>query len=137
MIKIQEEDFNIEKEIISIKSKYSNIGATSIFIGYVRDTNDNKEVTFLKLEVYEKMAFKSLNSICEIAKRRWDLIDTLVIHRFGNLLINDKIVLVASFSQHRKDSMNATDYIMDYLKKEAPFWKNEFYKNDSSWLENY
>lgn len=134
MIKIQKQDFNIENEINLIKSKHSNIGAVSTFIGFVRDTNNNKNVTSINLEVYEKMAYHSLDKICEKAKKKWSLIDTLVIHRFGNLILNEKIVLVATFATHRKNSITSSNYIMDYLKKEAPFWKKEYYENGSSWL---
>ena len=134
MIKIQKEDFNLENEINFIKSKYSYIGAVSTFIGYVREINENKKVSSIKLEVYEEMAIKSLSTICNTAKKKWNLIDSLIIHRYGNLLTNDKIVLVATFSMHRKNSVNACTYIMDYLKKDAPFWKKEFYEKDSAWL---
>ena len=74
------------------------------------------------------MAIKSLKKICENAKNKWNLIDYLVIHRFGNLSINDKIVLVSTFSKHRKESFESCNFIMDYLKKEAPFWKKKIMK---------
>ena len=134
MIKIQKEDFNLENEINFIKSKYSYIGAVSTFIGYVREINENKKVSSIKLEVYEEMAFKSLSTICNTAKKKWNLIDSLIIHRYGKLLTNDKIVLVATFAMRRKNSIDACTYIMDYLKKNAPFWKKEFYEKDSAWL---
>ena len=134
MIKIQKKNFNLEKEINIIKSKYTDIGAVSNFIGYVRDINDNKKVQSIKLEVYEEMAIKSLSRICDTAKKKWSLIDSLVIHRYGDLQVNDKIVLVATFSMHRKNSIEACNYIMDYLKKYAPFWKKEYYLKDSTWL---
>jgi len=134
MIKIQKEDFNLENEINLIKSKYSNIGAVSTFIGFVRDINENKKVKSIKLEVYEEMALKSLFTICNNAKKKWELIDSLIIHRYGNLLMNEKIVLVATFSMHRKNSIESCSYIMDHLKNDAPFWKKEFYEKSSSWL---
>jgi molybdopterin synthase catalytic subunit len=134
MIKIQKEDFNLENEVNSIKYKYSHIGAVSTFIGYVRNVNTSKKVTSINLEVYEEMAIKSLSSICEQAKKKWNLIDSLIIHRYGDLAINEKIVLVATFAMHRKNSMEACNYIMDYLKKDAPFWKKEFYETNFSWL---
>ena len=134
MIKIQKEDFNLENEVNSIKYKYSHIGAVSTFIGYVRNVNTSKKVTSINLEVYEEMAIKSLSSICEQAKKKWNLIDSLIIHRYGDLAINEKIVLVATFSINRQDSIAACNYIMDYLKKDAPFWKKEFYEKNYSWL---
>ena len=135
MIKIQKKDFDIDKEINLIKSLHTNIGATSIFIGYVRDINNKKKVTSINLEVYEKMASKSLLAITEKAKKKWSLIDSIVIHRYGSLKISEKIVLVATFSMHRKNSQLSCDYIMNFLKKDATFWKKEFYdKNNSSWI---
>jgi len=136
MIKIQKEDFNLENEIAFIKSQHSNIGAVSTFVGYVRNINDKKSVTSIDLEVYLEMAEKSLLEICDQAKKNWQLIDILVIHRFGSLKVNQKIVLVATFAIHRHDSIAACNYIMDYLKKDAPFWKKEYYDNDSKWLQN-
>ena len=134
MIKIQNKNFNLEKEINYIKKMHKNIGAISSFIGYVRDINNNKKVTSINLEVYEEMAFKALDLICIKAKKKWDLIDTLVIHRYGKLKINEKIVLVATFSKQRIDSMESCNYIMNYLKKDAPFWKKEYYQKSNSWL---
>ena len=136
MIKIQEKKFNLEDEINLIKSQYSNIGAVSTFVGYVRNSNNQQKVLSIDLEVYKDMAYKSLEMICLKAQKKWNLIDTLIIHRFGKLSVNEKIVLVATFSIHRKDSLEACNYIMDYLKKDAPFWKKEFYNNNYRWLEN-
>jgi molybdopterin synthase catalytic subunit len=136
MIKIQKEDFNVEEEISSIKKNHSNVGALTSFIGYVRDNNNNNNVESISLEVYEKMAYKQFDKIVEEANFKWKLIDTLIIHRYGKLKVNDKIVLVASFSSHRKDSFEACNFIMDYLKKDAPFWKNEFYNKKNKWLAN-
>ena len=136
MIKIQENDFILDEEIENVKKKHSNIGAVSSFIGYVRDINNNKEVISIELEVYEKMAYKSLENISLKAQKTWNLIDFLIIHRFGKLHINEKIVLVTTFAQHRDDSFQACNFIMDYLKKEAPFWKKENYNENFSWIEN-
>ena len=136
MVKIQKKDFDIEKEVQLIKNQYSNIGAVSLFIGYVRDFNNNMDVNLLEIEVYENMAKKELSKIRENAVKKWNLIDCLIIHRYGKLKVNDKIVLVASFSEHRKDSFNSNKYIMDYLKKNVPFWKKETYSKGSSWVEN-
>ena len=136
MIKIQEEDFNSEDEINKIKKLHSNIGAVSSFIGYVRDENNNKEVKSINLEVYEEMAHKQFKKIINKANLKWKLEDSLIIHRYGKLEVNSKIVLVACFAKHRKDSFESCNFIMDYLKKEAPFWKNEFYADKNEWLVN-
>tara|TARA_X000000368_G_scaffold178944_1_gene141244 strand:- start:486 stop:890 length:405 start_codon:yes stop_codon:yes gene_type:complete len=134
MIKIQKENFDIEKEIILIKSRHNNIGAVSTFVGFVRDNNNDKLVKSIDLEVYEKMAYKTLRDICDETKKKWELIETLVIHRFGHLKVNEKIVLVATFAKHRSESEASCSHIMEYLKKDAPFWKKEFYKKDFNWL---
>ena len=136
MIKIQEEDFNSEDEINEIKKLHSNIGAVSSFIGYVRDENNDKKVTSINLEVYQEMAYKQFEKIINKANLNWKLEDSLIIHRYGKLEVNSKIVLVACFSKHRKDSFESCNFIMDYLKKEAPFWKNEFYAAKNEWLVN-
>ena len=134
MIKIQKNDFNIELELKKIKKKCSNIGAVSTFVGYVRNENNEKQVIAIDLEVYKEMAKKKLDQICKNATIKWSLLDTLVIHRYGKLSVNEKIVLVATFSKHRKQSFDSCNYIMEYLKKDAPFWKKEFYKDKSEWL---
>ena len=136
MIKIQKKDFNLEKEIKNIKDNLSNVGAVSSFIGYVRDLNNNLDVKSIDLEVYNEMAIKELSKIKNFAIEKWSLTDCLIVHRYGKLDLGEKIVLVACFSEHRKNGMEACIHIMDYLKKDAPFWKKEFYFEGSSWLEN-
>ena len=137
IVKVQQEDFITQNEINNLKNKCEEIpGAITSFVGYVRDVNNNKEIKYLNLEVYEEMAFKELSKIENNANKKWSLIDTLIIHRYGKLNVNEKIVLVCCFSQHRKNSFEACEFIMDYLKKDAPFWKNEFYYKDDEWLEN-
>ena len=136
MIKVQKKDFNIDKEIQILKDKHSNVGAVNSFIGYVRDLNNNKDVKYLDLEVYKEMAIKELSKIKDQAFKKWKLVDCLIIHRYGKLYVNEKIVLVVCFSEHRNNSFDACKFIMDYLKKDAPFWKKEFYTKGSDWLEN-
>jgi molybdopterin synthase catalytic subunit len=136
MIKIQKEDFNSDEEIHIIKRIHSNVGAVTSFVGYVRDNNNDQEVESINLEVYKEMAHKQLEKIISEANSKWELIDCLIIHRYGKLTVNSKIVLVTCLSEHRKDSFESCNYIMDYLKKDAPFWKNEFYKNKNEWLRN-
>ena len=136
MIKIQKESFNVEEEIQDIKKSLFDVGAVSTFIGYVKNTNNNKKVSSIDLEVYSAMARKSLEAILEKTNKKWDLSDTLVIHRYGKLNIGEKIVLVATFSKHRQDSIQACEFIMEYLKKDAQFWKKENYGDSYSWLKN-
>jgi len=137
MIKIQKEDFSSEEEINKIKKLYSNTGAVTSFIGYVRDYNNNNKVQSINLEVYEGMAHKLFKKIISEAKSRWNLLDCLIIHRYGKLNVNSKIVLVTCFSEHRKDSFESCNFIMEFLKKDAPFWKNEFYNKENQWLSNF
>ena len=136
MIKIQKKDFNIEQEIKLLKDKYSNVGAVISFIGFVRDINNKKDVKYIELEVYEKMAIKELSKIKDNAIKKFDLVDCLIVHRYGRLDVNDSIVLVVCFSEHRNNSFEACKFIMDYLKKDVPFWKKEIYFKGSDWLEN-
>tara|TARA_B100000242_G_C43022108_1_gene475709 strand:+ start:931 stop:1347 length:417 start_codon:yes stop_codon:yes gene_type:complete len=136
MIKIQKKNFNLEKEIKNIKDNLSSVGAVSSFIGYVRDLNNNEDVKSIYLEVYYEMAIKELAKIKNNAIKKWGLAECLIIHRYGELKVSEKIVLVACFSEHRKNSFEACKYIMDFLKKDAPFWKKEFYYKGSSWLKN-
>ena len=136
MIKIQKKDFYIDDEIKSLINKSSNVGAVNSFIGYVRDFNNKKDVKYIDLEVYEDMAMKELLKIANKALKKFNLINYLIIHRYGRLYVSDKIVLVVCLSEHRKDSFESCKFIMNFLKKDAPFWKKEFYKNGSSWLEN-
>ena len=137
MIKIQKEDFNSEEEINKIKDIHANVGAVTSFTGYVRNKNNKKTVKSIHLDVYEEMAYNQFEKIVSEAKLKWQLTDCLIIHRYGILDINSKIVLVSSFSEHRKDSFESCNFIMDYLKKDAPFWKNEFYDKENEWLVNY
>ena len=106
-------------------------------IKYPRNNNNNHKVRSINLEVYEDMAYKQFEKIIIEANKKWNLIDSLIIHRHGKLNVNNKIVLVASFSEHRRDSFESCNFIMDYLKKDAPFWKNEFYDKSNEWLENF
>ncbi len=137
MIKIQKEDFNSEEEINKIKDMHANVGAVTSFTGYVRNKNNKKIVKSIHLDVYEEMAYNQFEKIISKAKLKWQLTDCLIIHRYGILDVNSKIVLVSCFSKHRKDSFESCNFIMDYLKKDAPFWKNEFYDKENEWLVNY
>ena len=134
MIKIQKKNFNIENEIKKMKTNSHKIGAVSTFIGYVRDNNKNKKVKSISLEVYPEMARDYLVNLCKKIKKKYNILDILIIHRFGKLKVNEKIVLVAVFSKHRDKSEKACTMLMDYLKKDAPFWKKEEYNNKKEWL---
>ena len=136
MIKIQKEDFNSEEEINKIKDLHANVGAITSFTGYVRNKNNSKKVKSINLEVYEEMAYSLFKKIIDKASLKWELTDCLIIHRYGKIDVNNKIVLVSSFSEHRKDSFESCNFIMDYLKKDAPFWKKEKTTTGTHWVKN-
>jgi molybdopterin synthase catalytic subunit len=101
------------------------IGATAVFVGSMRDFNDAHEVDSMFLEHYPGMTERHLGAICQEAAGRWELLDTLVVHRVGEVRVTDPIVLVAVWSSHRKDAFEASRFIMEDLKSRAPFWKKE------------
>lgn len=124
MISVQLEDFNQQVEYERLKCQTS-IGAIVTFTGLVRDINQGQIVSDLSLEHYPGMTEKCLVDIVEQAKQRWQIIESTVIHRVGKLAISDQIVFVGIASQHRGDAFAACEFIMDYLKTQAPFWKKE------------
>lgn len=135
-VRVQLEDFNAGDEISKLRSARKDIGAVVSFVGQVRDMNVGEHVTELTLEHYPGMTEKALETIVEQAKSRWDLTDVLVIHRIGSLKPLDQIVLVAVSSAHRGEAFRACEFIMDYLKTEAPFWKKEILQSgESRWVE--
>jgi|TARA_Y100000310_G_scaffold313325_2_gene361557 molybdopterin synthase catalytic subunit len=135
MIRIQQEDFSVEAEVAELRRQSAGIGAIVTFVGLVRDLNDSDEIRTMFLEHYPGMTEKSLTQIVGEAMQRWELIDVRVIHRVGRLLPQDQIVLVAVASGHRKNAFAASEFIMDYLKTKAPFWKKEETARGSRWLE--
>ena len=136
MVKIQQNDFNVGDEITKIRKQSRSVGAVVSFLGTVRDMNEGKEVFSMFLEHYPAMTQKSIEEITQQANQKWDIIDTLVIHRVGELQPTDQIVLVIVTSQHRQEAFAACEFIMDYLKTKAPFWKKEKSPNGSShWVD--
>lgn len=112
-----------------------DVGAVAAFVGQVRDLNEGSEVSGMTLEHYPGMTEKALEGIVERAKGRWDIFDALVIHRIGALKPLDQIVLVVVTGAHRGEAFAACEYIMDYLKTEAPFWKKEQTGTGDRWVE--
>jgi molybdopterin synthase catalytic subunit len=136
MIRVQAEDFDVGEEIRRLRLAQKNIGAVVSFVGQVRDMNDGDAITQLTLEHYPGMTEKALQNIAEQAKTRWDITDVLIIHRIGSLNIHDQIVLVAVSSAHRGEAFKACEFVMDYLKTEAPFWKKEVLQSgESRWVD--
>lgn len=110
-------------------------GAAAVFVGSMRDLNEGDAVSAMTLEHYPGMTEKHLEKICAAAADRWDLLDTLVVHRVGELHPADPIVLVAVWSAHRKDAFEACRHIMEDLKSNAPFWKKEQLQSGHRWVE--
>jgi len=134
-VRVQPEDFDCGAEISAIRRRDPRIGAIASFIGTVRDLNEGLGVATMTLEHYPGMTEKALASICEQARARWNLLETLVIHRVGTLRPTDQIVLVVAASAHRGEAFAACEFIMDYLKTEAPFWKKEATPQGERWVE--
>jgi len=135
MISVQEVDFNQQLEYDRLKSN-TKVGAIVTFTGLVRDINDGQHVSDLALEHYPGMTEKCLQDIVQQAKLRWSIIDFSIIHRVGQLTISDQIVFVGIASQHRGDAFAACEFIMDYLKTQAPFWKKETMADgETKWVD--
>jgi molybdopterin synthase catalytic subunit len=134
-VRIQEHDFDVSSELAALRAGDKRVGAVATFVGVVRDLNNASQVSALTLEHYPGMTEKALAQIVEDAKQRWDIYDALVIHRVGPLRPSDQIVLVAVTSAHRGESFAACQFIMDYLKTRAPFWKKEQTPEGERWIE--
>ncbi len=134
-IRIQEADFDLTTEIKALRKTDPRVGAVVTFIGTVRDVNDGSVVSGMTLEHYPGMTEKALEKIISQAKDRWDIYKTLVIHRVGPLEPEDQIVLVAVTSAHRGEAFAACEFIMDYLKTAAPFWKKEETPQGARWVD--
>lgn len=135
IVRVQAQDFDTGRELDALTRGRSDVGALASFVGLVRDANDGAAVSGMTLEHYPGMTEKALEDICSQAQARWSLIDTLVIHRVGELRPGDRIVMVGVTSAHRGDAFAACEFIMDYLKTRAPFWKREDTPEGSRWVE--
>ncbi|PSW21082.1 molybdopterin synthase catalytic subunit MoaE [Photobacterium sanctipauli] len=134
MISVQFEDFSVADEYEQL-AQGTDAGAVVTFVGKVRDFNQGDAVTGLSLEHYPGMTEKSLAEIVEQATARWPLLKTRVIHRVGDLALGDQIVFVGVTSAHRGAAFEACEFIMDYLKTRAPFWKKEQTPEESRWVD--
>ncbi|MEQ1487383.1 MAG: molybdopterin synthase catalytic subunit MoaE [Methylotenera sp.] len=134
-VRVQTQDFDAGLEVNQLRNARKDIGAVVSFIGQVRDLNEGDAVSQLTLEHYPGMTEKSLEAIVSQAKSRWNIFDALVIHRVGTLQPLDQIVLVAVSSAHRGEAFKACEFIMDYLKTEAPFWKKEVTNSGERWID--
>jgi molybdopterin synthase catalytic subunit len=134
-IRIQTADFDLSTEVAALRLHQPQVGAVVSFVGTVRDMNDGSSVTQMELEHYPGMTEKALTQIVQQAQARWAILDALIIHRVGPLQIQDQIVLVAVTSLHRGTAFAACEFIMDYLKTDAPFWKKETTPDGARWVD--
>ncbi len=134
-VRVQTGDFDVAREIALLRGSDARVGAVASFIGVVRDENDAATVRTLTLEHYPGMTEKALAGIVDEARRRWPIYDAVIIHRVGDLAPTDQIVLVAVSSAHRGDAFAACEFIIDYLKTQAPFWKKELTPEGERWVE--
>ena len=134
-IAVQTEAFDLQGEIAALYRANPAVGAVASFLGLVRDINDGEGVSAMTLEHYPGMTEKALADIVEQARARWEVLDACVIHRVGPLLPTDPIVLVAVASGHRGDAFAACEFIMDFLKTRAPFWKKEVTPQGEKWVD--
>lgn len=134
-VSVQFEDFSVGAEYEALAQGTAS-GAVVTFVGKVRDMNLGDNVTGLSLEHYPGMTEKALGDICQQAEQRWPLLDVRVIHRVGDLDIGDQIVFVGVSSAHRGAAFEACEFIMDYLKTKAPFWKKERTTEETRWVES-
>ncbi len=134
LIRVQQQDFDIGAVNRELCAGRSDIGAIASFIGLVRDLPQNR-LHKMTLEHYPGMTEKALSKIVETAQQRWEILDAAIIHRIGDLKPADQIVMVSVVSAHRKAAFAACEFIMDYLKTDAPFWKKESSEQGDNWVE--
>ena len=134
-VRVQEADFDVSAELAALRANDPRVGAAAAFVGIVRDLNEGDRVARMTLEHYPGMTERSIEAIIDEAKGRWQVLDALVIHRIGTLNPTDQIVLVIVTSEHRGDAFAACEFIMDYLKTHAPFWKKEETPQGARWVD--
>lgn len=135
-VRVQEADFDVSKECAALTKGNPGIGAVVTFTGLVRDHNAGHSLKAMTLEHYPDMAEKQMHDLLSQARQRWALDAASITHRVGRLYPEDQIVLVVTCSAHRQDAFDAANFLMDWLKTKAPFWKKEdIAGNDASWVE--
>jgi len=134
-VRVQYEDFDLSTELARLRAGHPHAGATVAFVGTVREMDDGAAVSLLELEHYPGMTEAALDEIAAQARQRWRLIDVLVVHRIGPLRGCEQIVLVAVAARHRGEAFAACEFIMDYLKSRAPFWKKEMTSQGERWVD--
>ncbi|MEN9867584.1 MAG: Molybdopterin-converting factor subunit 2 synthase subunit 2 [Pseudomonadota bacterium] len=134
-VRVQQQDFDLSTEIAALRGGERGVGAVVSFVGTVRDMNDGLAVSEMELEHYPGMTEKALEQIVQDAKARWPILDALVIHRVGPLAPQAQIVLVAVTAAHRGEAFAACEFMIDYLKTDAPFWKKEQTPEGARWVD--
>jgi molybdopterin synthase catalytic subunit len=134
-VRVQAGDFDLGLEVARLRAGDARVGGVVSFVGTVRDMNDGAQVAGMELEHYPGMTERALAAIVEQAQARWPLLGALVIHRVGPLLPLDQIVLVACSAAHRGEAFAACEFIIDYLKTDAPFWKKEQTPDGARWVD--
>ncbi len=134
-VHIQTEDFDVSRELAQLRAQDTRVGAVCSFVGTVRDRNDGQSVSTMALEHYPGMTEKAIEAMIDEAQKRFDIYAARVIHRVGELRPLDQIVFVAVTSAHRGESFKACEFLMDYLKTQAPFWKKEQTPEGARWVD--
>jgi molybdopterin synthase catalytic subunit len=134
-VTIQQADFDLGAEVAALREGDPQVGAVATFLGTVRDRNDGATVSAMELEHYPGMTERAIESMVAEARRRFHILRVRVIHRIGPLLPRDQIVLVVVTSAHRHDAFQACEFLMDYLKTQAPFWKKETTPGGTRWVD--
>ncbi len=134
-VSIQTQNFDVSQELAALRAGDARVGAVCSFLGTVRERNDGSSVASMALEHYPGMTEKSISAMMEEAKKRFDIFAARVIHRVGLLHPEDQIVFVAVTSAHRGESFKACEFLMDYLKTQAPFWKKEVTPEGARWVD--
>jgi molybdopterin synthase catalytic subunit len=134
-LSIQTQDFDVSQELAALRAGDARVGAVCSFLGTVRERNDGSSVASMELEHYPGMTEKSIEAMMDQAKKRFDIFAARVIHRVGLLHPEDQIVFVAVTSAHRGESFKACEFLMDYLKTQAPFWKKELTPEGARWVD--
>jgi molybdopterin synthase catalytic subunit len=134
-VSIQTDDFDLQQELAALRSGDARVGAICSFVGVVRDRNDGSAVASMELEHYPGMTERAIESMIVEAQARFDILSARVIHRIGLLQPEDQIMMVAVTSAHRGASFQACEFLMDYLKTQAPFWKKEQTPEGARWVD--
>lgn len=134
-VAIQPQDFDVNAEVAALRAHDAGVGAVCVFVGTVRDRNDGQAVSLLELEHYPGMTEKAITTMLAAARARFDIRAARVVHRVGPLALQEQIVLVAVTSAHRGQAFAACEFLMDYLKTQAPFWKKEQTPEGARWVD--